>query len=62
MKWNLAKKQTFKHCLKQRIKKYGYWSYEVGELNNECQGDIPYHIWKDWHDEAKLELRQERSI
>lgn len=57
MKWNFAKKERFKHCLKVRIRKYGYWSNEVYELNNECQGDVPYHVWKKWHDEARIELK-----
>lgn len=56
-KWNLLKKATFKHCLKVRIKKYGYWSEEVLMLNSEVQGDIPYHIWLKWHDEVREELR-----
>lgn len=58
MSWNYAKKETFKHILKVRIKKYGYWSNEVYELNQEVQGDIPYHVWQRWHDEARNELKQ----
>ena len=56
-KWNLAKKGTFKHCLTQKIKKYGYWSEEVYIFNNETQMDLPYHVWKQWHDEVKAELK-----
>ena len=58
MKWNLSKKATFKHCLKVKIRKYGYWSNEVYELNQEVQADIPYHIWLNWHNEAKAELNK----
>ena len=59
-KWNLAKKKTFIHCLKVRIKKYGYYSQEVYDLNNEAQGDISYHIWLNWHNQARLELRENK--
>jgi len=51
------KKAKFKTELKKLIEKYGYWSEEVKALNSKAQSKIHYHIWLNWHNEVKSELK-----
>ena len=52
------KKATFKIVLKSKILKFGYWSNEVKEFNEKAQSKISYHIWTNWHNEAKMDLKE----
>jgi len=57
LKIKAMKKAKFKTELKRLIEKYGYWSEEVKELNSKAQSKIHYHIWLNWHNEVKAEIK-----
>jgi hypothetical protein len=56
------KKASFKIVLKNKILKYGYWSNEVLEFNTKMQEKLDYHIWLNWHNEAKMDLKEKGLI
>ena len=52
------KKASFKIVLKSKINKFGYWSQEVKDFNTKAQSKLDYHVWLNWHNEAREELKK----
>ena len=55
-------KSAFKIILKNKIRNFGYWSEEVKEFNDKMQSKIDYHIWLNWHNEVRAELKDKNLI
>ena len=51
------KKRNFKNTLKGLINDFGYWSEEVKCFNVFNQSILGYHVWIQWHNEARAELK-----
>ena len=57
LKVKIKNKADFQKELRARILRYGYWSESVYNLNTMAQEQYPYNIWKKWHDEVRMEIR-----